>query len=43
MLSIKLTAIKIKRYQLKNILINLDHIQKTSQMIRKNLTQGKSN
>ena len=29
-LNMKVTAIQIKHYQLKNILIKLDHIQKTS-------------
>ena len=34
----KETVIEIKHCQLSNILIKLDHIQKISQMISKNLT-----
>ena len=39
----KVMVTEIKHYQLKNILIKLDHIQKTSQTISKNLTHRKLN
>ena len=39
----KVTVTKEKHYQLKNILIKLDHIWKTSEIISESLTHGKFN
>ena len=43
MLNMKVTLTEIKHYQLKNILIKLDHILKTSCLISKNMAHGKFN